>query len=255
MGEAHIRTKDNVEAILTIEHLQKELAPEGVELSEMKDLKTVLHHAEAALEAKLSADEVVKLKAAHEIENTNNSAEDNQSNTNEATENISQNQENTQPSEQSPTSLKKLKIAFVSAVDRHTSKVTYTDWRGREVTRDVKSKDVITKASEQYSAMKMSETKERREGNWFKKFADRVWRGTLTEQVHRVKEKFHGLKLMEAAKVDTGITAEFDTEIEKLARQRIQEEYHQKTGSKKVFTISIRQREVFAGTRDLHHKK
>ncbi|HBD02051.1 MAG: hypothetical protein UX38_C0019G0002 [Microgenomates group bacterium GW2011_GWC1_46_16] len=156
-----------------------------------------------------------------------------------------------------PTLLNRFRTAFVSAVGYHDSEITTHDWRGKEIKKTIKSKELLELEGEKYASMKSSETQEKREGNFGQKvvtFFERVWKGTFTEKLHAIKEKHHGIELMATAGIDNAITAEFDNQIDKQARERIEAKRNTKT--KKVLGgVKDFFQEFVGHERDLHREK
>lgn len=153
--------------------------------------------------------------------------------------------------------LTEMHMAVVSTV-QHGYEITFKNATNKEVTRTVKSKDVITQAAERFSYMKMSETANKREDGLVqttKTYLERFWRGTMTKGIHEKKEKFHGIDLMAAAGIETGITAEFDAEIDKRAREKIDKDRASKTGGTFFGALRDFGNELIGRERDLHREK
>lgn len=153
---------------------------------------------------------------------------------------------------------KEIHFGVAAAVGGHETTMTFRNAYNKEITRTVKSREVLTQASERFASMQMSETAAKREEGFLptvKTYLDRFWRGTLTKGIHEKKEKFHGMELMAAAGVETGITAEFNAEIDRRAREKIEKERAAKTGGKFFGALRDFGNEFIGRERDLHREK
>lgn len=147
--------------------------------------------------------------------------------------------------------LKTFKTAIAAAIGRHETKITV----GKK-TRTLHSRDVLEIENMAFAESQLSEAPHQYEGNWFKKVANRVWRGSIMKDFHRAKEFKHGLKLSAAAGIEGAITTEFNQEIDRRARDRIAEERNNMGRLQRAgYDIKNAFQEVFAIERDLHHKK
>ena len=151
-----------------------------------------------------------------------------------------------------------LNIAFVSAVGSHAQQVEVAtkNLLGKK-TYDMKSQELLDVERKKYGGMKMSESAEKREGNFGKKvltFFERVWKTSITRPLHEVKEARVGGELMIAAGLDTAITAEFDAVIDAKARERIEAKrdvWYKKLGG----GISDFANELIGREKELHREK
>lgn len=158
------------------------------------------------------------------------------------------------------------KTSIAAAVGRHETKIIARDAFGNEINKTLHSQDVTELENKAFAELQLSETKDKwnikdenltkwqKFGKRVERFFDRMWRGTTTENLHRVKEYKHGLKLSATAGIEGAISAEFNTEIDRIARAKIEEE--RKTGWQKAWgKIRDLTSEVFAQERDLHKYK
>lgn len=158
------------------------------------------------------------------------------------------------------------KAAIAAAVGRHETKIIARDMFGRERVKTLHSQDVTELENKAFAELQLSETKDKwnikdenltrwqKFGKGVERFLDRMWRGTATENLHRVKEYKHGIKLSATAGIEGAISAEFNAEVDRLARKRIDEErqsWWQKTLGKGKDLFQ----ETFALERDLHKYK
>lgn len=168
------------------------------------------------------------------------------------------------PARRSP--LTTLRATIAAAVGRHETNIITRDMFGQEVVKTLHSQDVTELENKAFAELQLSETKdkwnikEENLTNWQKlgkgveRFFDRMWRGTATENLHRVKEYKHGLKLSATAGIEGAISAEFNAEIDRLARKRLDDErqgFWKKTFGKGKDLFQ----ETFALERDLHKYK
>lgn len=161
------------------------------------------------------------------------------------------------------------KTAIAAAVGRHETKIVARNVFGKEVERTLHSKDVLEIENKAFAERQLSETKDKwdpksieglsgwqRFGKGVERLFDRMWRGTLTEGFHRAKEYKHGLKLTAAAGIEGAVTTEFNTEIDRRAREQIKTEHSSRKWYQKIgYNAKNAFQEVFAMERDLHKKK
>lgn len=101
----------------------------------------------------------------------------------------------------------------------------------------LKSKDVFEIEQNDFANRRLTESKDKWDpksieglNGWQKfgkkaeRFFDRVWRGMATEDVHRAKEKALGTEFSAIAGIDSAITEEFHSVIDKEARKRLAQE-------------------------------
>lgn len=158
------------------------------------------------------------------------------------------------------------KTAIAAAVGRHKTEIIARDAFGKEVKKTLNSQDVTELENKAFAELQLSETKDKwnikdenlkgwqKFGKGVERFFDRMWRGTATENFHRVKEYKHGLKLSATAGIEGAISAEFNTEIDRLARKRIEDE-RQGFWKKTFGKAKDLWQETFAQERDLHKYK
>lgn len=163
--------------------------------------------------------------------------------------------------------VRSLTAAVVGALGRNAGSVTSRTAFGREVTKQLKSKDVFEVEQTAFAEGQLAETRDKwdaktieglsgwqRFGKRTTVFFDRIWRGTFTESLHRTKEKAHGARLSEAAGITGAVSAEFNAEVDRLARARLARERNSRTkrvlgGAKDFF------QELIGHERDLHKYK
>lgn len=153
---------------------------------------------------------------------------------------------------------KSLHFGVAAAVGGHKVQTTILNAAGKEVTVTRQSKEVLMQTAERFASSQMSEVATKRgEGllPTFKTYVERFWRGTLTKGIHEKKEKFHGIEIMAAAGVETVLTAEFNAEIDKRAREKIDKERAAKTGGKFFGALRDFGNEFIGRERDLHREK
>jgi ADP-heptose:LPS heptosyltransferase len=160
--------------------------------------------------------------------------------------------------------LSKVQFTVVAALGAHEKKVVSRDAWGNEVTHIHKSKDVFEIEQNDFAQRRLTESKDKWDpkalegltgwqkfGKKAERVFDRIWRGTVTEDVHFAKEKALGTELSAIAGVDSAITEEFHAVIDKGARERLKAE--RKTGWEK-FSGGVKDAwaEMRGARKDLH---